>query len=104
MAAGGEHGGWSTGTTELDSHANMVVFGNQVTTIQNTGKFADVNSFAKYVGMVPRVPILDSVVAYDCPYSGEVILLVARNALFVVSMDHNLVPPFIMQEAGLQVN
>ena len=92
------------GTTELDSHANMVVFGNQGRTIKNTYKFSDVNTFAEDVGMMPRVPIVDSVVAYDCPYSGEVILLVARNALFVVSMDHNLVPPFIMREAGLQVN
>ena len=82
----------------------MFVFGNQGTTIQNTGKFSDVNSFAEDVGMMPRVPIVESVVAYDCPYSGEVILLVARNTIFVVSMDHNLVPPFIMQEAGLQVN
>ena len=64
----------------------MVVFGNQGTTIQNTGKFADVNVFAKDFGMMPRVLIVDSVVDYDCPYSGEVIFLVARNALFVVSM------------------
>ena len=101
LAAGVEQGGWSTGTTELESHANMVVFGNQGMTIQNTGKFSDVNAFAEDVGMMSRVPIVDSVVAYDFPYSGEVILLVARKALFVVSMDHNLVPPFIMQEAGL---
>ena len=92
------------GTTELDSHANMVVLGNQGTTIQDTGKFSDVNTFAEDVGMMPRVPIVDSVVAYDCPYSVELILLVARNALFVMSMDHNFVPPFIMREAGLQVN
>ena len=103
-AAGVEQGGWSTGTTELESHANMVVFGNQGTTIQNTGKFADVNAFAEDVGMMPRVPIVDLVLSYDCQYSGEVILLVARNALFVMSMDHNFVPPFIMREAGLQVN
>ena len=77
----------------------MVVFGNQGTTIKDTGKLSDVNAFAEDVGMMPRVPIVDSVVAYDCPYSGEVILLVARNALFVVSMDHNLVLPFIMREA-----
>ena len=82
----------------------MVVFGNQGTTIQGTGKFSDVNVFAEDVGMMPRVPILDSVVAYDCLYSGEVILIVARNALFFVSMDHNLIPNFIMREAGLQVN
>ena len=67
-AAGGKQGGWSTGTTELDYHANMVVFGNQGTTIQNTGKFSDVNAFAEDVGMMTRVLIVDSVVAYDCPY------------------------------------
>ena len=65
-------------------------------TIQNTCQFADVNAFAEDVGMMPSVLIVDSVLAYDCPYSGELILLVARNALFVVSMDHNLVPPFII--------
>ena len=74
----------------------MAVFGNQGTIIQDTGKFSDVNAFAEDVGMMPRVPIVYSVIACDCPYSGEVNLLVARNALFVVSMDHNLVPPFIM--------
>ena len=59
----------------------MVVFGNQGTTIQNTGKFADVNAFAEDVGMMPRDPIVDSVVAYDCPYSGKVILLVAQLSI-----------------------
>ena len=30
--------------------------------------------------------------------------MVARNALFVESMDHNLVLPFIMRESGLEVD
>ena len=30
-------------------------------------------------------------------------MLVARNALFVESMDHNLIPPFLLREAGLKV-
>ena len=42
-AAGDEQGGWSMGTTELYSRANMVVIGGQGTTIQHTGKFSDVN-------------------------------------------------------------
>ena len=67
-ASGGEQGGWSTGTTELDSHANMVVFGNQGTTIKEKGKLSDVNAFNEDVSMMPRDPIVDSVVAYDCPY------------------------------------
>ena len=64
------------------SLANMVVFGNQGTTIQDRGNFADVNALSEDVGMMSRVPIVYSAVSYDCPYSGEVILLVTCNALF----------------------
>ena len=93
--------GRSTGTTELDSHANMVVISAQGMIIQKTGRYADVNAFSSDVGTMPRVPIVDAAIAYDCPFSGRTILMVARNALYVDSMDHNLVPPFIMREEGL---
>ena len=93
----------SAGTTELDSQANMVVIGAQGMIIQQIGRYVDVNAFSSDVGTMSRVPIVDAVVAYDCPFSGRKILMVARNALYVESMDHNLVPPFIMREAGLEV-
>ena len=93
-----------TGTTELDSNANMVVIGAQGTIIQNMGNYADVNGFSPDVGTMSRVPIVDAVLGYDCPISGKTTLRVARNALFVESMDHNLIPPFIMREAGLEVD
>ena len=54
--------------TELDSHANMICVGEQATIIQHTGKYADVSAFAKDVGTLPRVPVVDAVVTYDCPY------------------------------------
>ena len=82
-----------TGTTELDSHANMVVIGAQGTIIQNTGKYADVNGFSPDGGTISRVSIVNAVLRHDCPISGKTTLMVARNALFVESMDHNLIPP-----------
>ena len=91
------------GTTELDSHDNMVVIGAQGTIIQKTGRYAYVNAFSSDVGTLSRVPIVDAAVAYDCSFSGRKLLMVARNDLYVESMDHNLVPPFIMREAGLEV-
>ena len=94
----------SAGTTELNSHANMVVIGAQGSIIQKTGRYADVNTLCSDVGTMSMVPIVDAVVAYDCPFSGRTILMVARNALYVESMDHNLVSPFIMRKAGLEVN
>ena len=82
-AAGDEQGGWSMGTTELYSRANMVVIGGQGTTIHHTGKFYDVNEFVADIGMMPRVPIVGAFIAYDCPNSGEVFLLVAQNYLYI---------------------
>ena len=58
----------------------------------------------KEEGTTSRVPIVDAVLGYDCPISGKTTLLVTRNALFVESMDHNLIPPFIVREAGLEVD
>ena len=101
---GGRVRGRRAGTTELDSHANMVVIGSQGTIIHKTGRYEDVNVFSSDVGTMSRVHIVDAAVAYDCPFSGRKILMVARNALYVESMDHNLVPPFIMREAGLEVD
>ena len=43
-------------------------------------------------------------IAYDCPRTFKTYLLVCRNALYVESMEENLIPPFILREAGLIVN
>ena len=51
-----------------------------------------------------QVPIVDAAVQYKCPYSGMLHVLVIRNALHVPSMRHNLVPPFMIREEGIQVN
>ena len=81
----------------------MVVIGAQGKIIQKTGRYADVNKLSSDVGKMPRVPIFDAAIVYDCPFSGQKILMVAKNALYVDIMDHNLVPPFIMRKAGLEV-
>ena len=60
---GGGARGRSAGTTELDSHANMVVIGAQGTIIQKTGRYTDVNAFSSDVGTLSRVPIVDEAVA-----------------------------------------
>eukprot|EP00956_Cyclotella_meneghiniana_P022884 scaffold43789_cov35-Cyclotella_meneghiniana.AAC.2 len=99
MGEGGEES-----TTELDSHANMVVVGKNATIISRTGKYADVHAFSDECDHLSQIPIVDVAFAYDCQYSGKTFLLIVRNALYVESMDRNLIPPFIMREAGLIVN
>ena len=90
--------------SELDTHANMAVVGKHAFILQESGRTAEVNPFSPDCGTLQEVPIVDAVVAYDCPYSLKTYILVIMNALHIPSMEHNLLPPFILREAGVEVN
>ena len=50
------------------------------------------------------MPIIDACVEYYDSYSGETFLFVFCNALYTPAMDHNLLPPFIIRKAGIEIN
>jgi hypothetical protein len=89
--------------TELYSHANMPVAGRNACVTPDTGRTADVNPFTPDYDPM-QIPIVDAAVQHDCPYDGQMHILVLRNALHVPSMKNNLVPPFVMREAGMRAN
>lgn len=89
--------------TELDSHANMAVVGRNAYVISESGKTVEVSPFSPdYQPMT--VPLVDAAVVYESPFDAKRYLLVIRNALSVPSMAHNLLPPFLLREAGIIVN
>ena len=100
----GDNNGTPSPTTELHSHANMAVLGEQAAAISKSNTFAEVRAFADDCNKLSEVPIVHAAIAYDCPKSLKTFILVVRNALHVPSMGHNLIPPFIMREAGHKVN
>ena len=51
-----------------------------------------------------RVELVDAALKYECPYSGEIKILIIRRGLHVPSMTHNLLPPFMQDEAGITIN
>jgi hypothetical protein len=82
--------------------ANMPVAGRHAFIISDTGRVADVNAFTSdYKPM--QVSIVDAAIQYDCPYDGQTYILVIQNVLHVPSMKNNLLPPFVMREAGIHV-
>jgi hypothetical protein len=87
--------------TELDSHANMAVAGKDCNIISTSGQYANVTPFSPDLPMMEKVEIGDVAIAYDDPYSLKTYLLVMRNVLLIDSMDHNLLPPFLIREASL---
>ena len=89
------------GATELDSHANMAVAGNDCTIIATSGRYATVTPFSSNLPKMEMVEIGDVALAYNDPISLQTYNLVMRNALLIPTMDHNLIPPFLIWEAGL---
>ena len=72
--------------------------------INETGKTVEVGPFTKTLGSLKKVKVVDCAVAHDCPYSGETRIIVMFNALHVPSMEHNLVPPFVVRRRGNTIN
>ena len=89
--------------TELDSHANMAVLGKDCFVFEQTGRFCDVSAFSPSIETT-SLPIVDAVIVYDCPYTLTLYLLMIRNALYVKDMSNNLLPPFLLREAQIEVN
>ena len=88
--------------TELDSHTNMPVIGRNAYILSKIGGTVDVAPFTTDYKPI-SVELVDAALKYECPYSGKVKVLIIRRELHVPSMTHNLLPPFMLREAGIQI-
>ena len=66
--------------THLDSHANMPVIGNEAFVFAPTGKTVKVRSWDP-ASPSREAPIVDAVIAYDCPYSLKTYIHIIKNAI-----------------------
>ena len=82
----------------------MVVMGKHCEILEDTGEVVDVKPFTPDYKPTAGAKIVDAAVRYVSEYDGKEYVLVFRNCIHFPSMDHNLVPPFIMREKGIQVN
>ena len=87
----------------MDSHADSPVVGSEALIIRTHDKKVKVNGFTKSLG-TKTVDVVDAALAYECEFTGNIYILIVRNALYFKEMGHNLLAPFIMRLAGLKVN
>ena len=80
----------------------MSVVGQNCYILSDSGTFAEFNVFSLDYE-TKNIPIVDAVVRYDCPHSIMIYILVIRDALHVTSMTKNLIPLFMMREAGIML-
>jgi hypothetical protein len=93
---GGGHGKESR--TDLDSHENMPVVGNGAHVLMDHNRTCEVSPYSSDYEPI-EVPLVDAAVRYD--RDGRVYILLIRNALYVLSLEYNLLPPFMMREDGV---
>jgi hypothetical protein len=86
--------------TDLDSHANMPVVGTGTHVLMDHNRTCEASPYSPdYEPM--EVQLVDAAVRYD--RDGRVYIRLIQNALYVPSLDHNLLPLYMMREAGVIV-
>ena len=80
----------------------MPVVGSGALVISEHNRICEVSPYTPDYDPL-EVPMVDAVVKYNCPFDGKMYILLIQNALFVPSMNYNLLPPFMIREAGVIV-
>ena len=80
----------------------MPVVGWHAYILTESGKYVDVNPFTPHYQAL-RALIVDAAVQYNYPYDGKTYILMQQNTIHVLSMTNNLLPLFMMREAGIVV-
>ena len=95
--------GGELSSLELDSHADSPLVGSEALIIRTHDRKVRVNGFTPVLGS-ETVDVVDAAIAYECEFTGKVLILVIRNGLHLKDMKHNLLSLFTMRLAGLEVN
>ena len=90
---------------EFDSHADTCTLKKgDCLVLGETGRTVEVSGFHKRSGKLDSIPVVHAAVAYDCPKTGETVILVFHEALLIESMKTHLLNHYQICNAGLIVN
>ena len=79
--------------TDLDSHADTCVIGKHALIDQVLDKKVNVTGFDPTQGKVKDLSLVSAALAYDCPGTGEVCILMVHQAVHVPTMENDLLCP-----------
>ena len=78
--------------TDLDSHADTCVVGKHALIVHLLEKKVHVTGFDPAQGKVKDLDLVSAALAYDCPTTGEVSILMVHQAVHVPTMENDLDP------------
>ena len=71
---------------ELDSHADSPVVGSEALIIRTHDRKVRVNGFTPSLGS-KTVDVVDAAIAYECEFTGKVLIMVISNGLHLIEMN-----------------
>ena len=72
--------GRDSSSLELDSHADSSVVGSEALIIRTHDRKFRVNGFTPALGS-NTVDVVDAEIAYECEFTGKVLIIIIRNGL-----------------------
>ncbi len=93
-----------SGNNELDSHADTCALGRNFIRLHDTMQTASVSPYSKQYQAVDNVPIVTGATAVQLPETGETIILVVHQALWLgESLENSLLNPNQLQHNDTEV-
>jgi hypothetical protein len=90
--------------TDLDSHADTCVVGKHALIVHMLDKKVNVTGFDPTQGKMKDLDLVSAALAYDCPISGEAIILMIHQAVHVPTMENDLLCPMQMRMNDVEVH
>jgi hypothetical protein len=78
-------------TTDLVSHADQCVVGSNLLIVQDFDRPVSVRGFDPNGPTNSSLRTVSATLAYDCPRTGQTNVLVVHQAIYLPTMQHNLV-------------
>ena len=91
-------------TTDIDSHADSPIVGDNTSILFYTNKTVRVSGFTKALGDINKVPVVVAAVAYTDTVTEVTYLLVISNVIYMKGMDGTLIPLFMIRLIGHEVD
>ena len=89
--------------TALDSHADTCVVGKHALIVHLLDKKVNVTGFDPTQGKVKDLDLVSAALAYDCPTTGEVTILMVHQAVHVPTMENDLLCPMQMRMSDIEL-
>jgi hypothetical protein len=93
-----------TARTELDSHADTCVVGRNALVTHDFDRPVNVTGYDSSLGTVNNCKTVSAAIGYDDPETGEVVVLLIHQSIYIPTLEHNLLCPMQLRMNDVKIS